>query len=184
VSELAKENLDLAALRRGDPRAFEGLVQRHQGIVMGLCQSMGLRGADRDDAAAEVFAAVFRSISHFEGRSALGTWVYTIACRVIPKVRQRYRTRTDVEHDDGHVDDRQASPLEQTSRNEMNERVWEAVASLDERSAMIVEMFYRRGWAVEKIAEVLQCPSGTVKTLLFRARGRLKEILSRQEISP
>ena len=173
------ENLDLAALRRGDPRAFEGLVRQHQPVVLGLCQSMGLRGPDIDDAAAEVFAAVFRSIGNFEGRSALGTWVYRIACRVIPKARRKYRARASEQPDDQQADVDQATPLEQSERNEVHERVWSAVESLEERSALVVEMHYRRGIGVDEIAEVLQCPPGTVKTLLFRARARLKEILGK-----
>jgi RNA polymerase sigma-70 factor (ECF subfamily) len=181
---MGDENLDLAALRQGNPRAFAVLVEKHQAVVLGLCQSMGLRGPDCDDAAAEVFAAVFRSIANFEGRSALGTWVYRIACRVIPKVRKRVRSRTGEQVDEGRADTRQSTPLEESSRNEIHERVWEAVASLEERSAMVVEMHYRRGFPVEEIAAALQCPTGTVKTLLFRARARLKEILTRQEMAP
>ena len=183
MSDLADENINLAALRRGDPAAFAGLVERHQPVVLGLCQAMGLRGADRDDAAAEVFAAVFRSIARFEGRSAVGTWVYRIACRVIPKVRQRYRKRADEQTDDLHPDQSQTTPLEQSARNEQDGRIWAAVAMLEERSAMAVEMHYRRGMNLEEVAAVMDCPVGTVKTLLFRARAKLKEILTRQEIT-
>ncbi len=185
MSDSVDENLDLAALRQGDPQAFARLVERHQPVVLGLCQSMGLRGADRDDAAAEVFAAVFRSISKFEGRSALGTWVYRIACRVIPKARQKYRAKAGEQTaDTEQIEDGQHSPLESSSRKELNGQIWKAVATLESRSAMVVEMYYRRGWEVEEIARVIQCPPGTVKTLLFRARARLKEILARQEIAP
>ena len=183
MGESVDENLDLDALRRGNPRAFARLVELHQPVVLGLCQSMGLRGADRDDAAAEVFAAVFRSIARFEGRSALGTWIYRIAFRVIPKVRRRYRAGSSQQPDETQADTGQQTPLEQSSRNEVNARVWTAVESLDDRSAMAVEMYYRRGMSVDQIGQVIDCPSGTVKTLLYRARVRLKEVLSRQEIS-
>jgi RNA polymerase sigma-70 factor (ECF subfamily) len=179
LSELAEENIDLAALRRGDSRAFAELVRRHQPVVLGLCQSLGLRGADIDDAAAEVFAAVFRSIGNFEARSALGTWVYRIAYRVIPKARRKFRARASEQPDEQQADENQATPLEQSQRNEVHERIWRAVESLEERSAMVVEMHYRRGMGMDEIAEVLKCPPGTVKTLLFRARARLKEILGR-----
>lgn len=182
MSVAVDENLDLQALKKGDAREFARLVERHQAVVLGLCQSLGLHGADRDDAAAEVFAAVFRSIGAFEGRSALGTWVYRIATRVIPKVRRRYRSRQAQQPDEMLADVKQASPAEASARNELHEQVWNAVAQLEERSAMVVEMHYRRGLSVEEIARVLQCPPGTVKTLLFRARARLKELLGRGEM--
>ena len=60
MDEAAVENLDVSALRQGDAAAFACLVRAHQQLVMGLCQARGLFGADADDAAAEVFAAVYR----------------------------------------------------------------------------------------------------------------------------
>lgn len=144
---------------------------------------MGLYGADRDDAAAEVFAAVFRSVARFEGRSALGTWVYRIACRVIPKARQRYRQRGSESPQEDRPDHRQATPYEQSSQREANGRIWDAVARLDDRSAMAVELHYRRGLGVDEIGDILQCPPGTVKTLLFRARQRLKDLLGASEMA-
>ena len=181
MNQSGEENIDLDALRRGDARAFSQLVARHQALVLSLCQSMGLQGADRDDAAAEVFAAVFRSVARFEGRSALSTWVYRIACRVIPKARQRYRQRGSESPEEDRADPRQTTPYQQSSQRETEHRVWDAVAQLDDRSAMAVELHYRRGMGVEEIGQVLQCPPGTVKTLLFRARAKLKTLLGAVE---
>src|SRR5947199_8971602 len=80
---------DVGRLRLQEAKAFEQLVRQHQGVVAGLAQSLGLRGADVDDAAAEEFAQVYRSLPSFEGRSALGTWVYQIAVRTL----RRYRAK-------------------------------------------------------------------------------------------
>ena len=56
--------------------------------------------------------------------------------------------------------------------------VWAAVAALpDGRQAAAVEFHYRRGWPIERVADVMGCPVGTVKTLLFRARQRLRAVL-------
>jgi RNA polymerase sigma-70 factor (ECF subfamily) len=174
--------LPLDLLQQRDSGAFRQLVERHQATVLGLCQAMGLRGADCDDAAAEVFANVFRALPRFEGRSALGTWVYRIACRTIPKVRGRSRKHKSASLPEEQIDRAQASPLEHSQATEANEKIWAAVAQLPEREAMAVEMFYRHQWPIEQIASALECPQGTVKTLLFRARQKLKESLARQEI--
>jgi RNA polymerase sigma-70 factor, ECF subfamily len=173
-----QEQLD--RLRQQDAAAFTELVATHQAIVMGLGQSLGLRGADLDDAAAEAFAAVYRALPKFQGRSELGTWVYRIAYRVIIKARTKRRRHATEEMpaestvmppatDDG--------PADQAQQAETAAAIWKAVEQLDPRSATAVEFFYRREWSVEKIAEVMECPTGTVKTLLFRARERLREIL-------
>jgi RNA polymerase sigma-70 factor (ECF subfamily) len=172
-----QEQLD--RLRQQDAAAFTELVARHQAIVMGLGQTLGLRGADLDDAAAEAFAAVYRALPKFQGRSELGTWVYRIAYRVILKARTKRRRQTTEELPDGSLATaaNDPGPADQAQQTETAAAIWKAVEQLDPRSATAVEFFYRREWSVEKIAEVMECPTGTVKTLLFRARERLREVL-------
>lgn len=178
VTEVSEQSeLPLEALRRRDAEVFAMLVERHQGVVLGLAQALGLRGADLDDAAAEVFANVFRALPRFEGRSSLGTWVYRIACRTIPKVRARYRPSPGQAMTQAVPNLKQPSPLQESETAERNRRVWDAVAALDGREALAIEMCYRRGWPVSRIAQVLECPEGTVKTLLFRARQKLRRSL-------
>jgi RNA polymerase sigma-70 factor (ECF subfamily) len=141
---------------------------------------MGLRGADLEDAAAEAFAAIYRALPKFEARSALSTWVYQIACRTFWRMRQRRDANLTAALDNDLADRQHASPLEQAAASEEEQILWNAVAALEPRQAMAVELFYRRGFAVEEIAVVMECPEGTIKTLLFRARERLRQRLSRR----
>jgi RNA polymerase sigma-70 factor (ECF subfamily) len=170
----------IAALRRQESCAFSQLVATHQRIVLGLGQSMGLRGADLEDAAAEAFAAVYRALPKFEARSALSTWVYQIACRTFWRMRQRRDAHPTATLDDQTAAAAEVSPLEQAAASEEEQMLWSAVAQLEPRQAMAVELHYRRGFAVEEIAVVMECPQGTIKTLLFRARERLRQRLSRK----
>ena len=176
----------LDRLRRQDAAAFELLVREHQSVVMGLTQSLGLRGADQDDAAAEAFAAVYRALPRFEGRSQLSTWIYQIAYRVVLKVRTR-RRRTAAAAEPIY-DDSAASPAapvgDAAERAETAAALWAAVESLDPKQSAAVDLFYRQQFSVEKIADVMQCPTGTVKTLLFRARAKLRTVLAAQEAYP
>lgn len=175
----------LDALRRQEEPAFARLVKSHETIITGLCQARGLRGADIDDAAAEVFAAVYRGLPRFRGDSALNTWIYRIAVRVISRIRTRTRSmpQTDFSQGDEPVSPGN-SPAEESQQQETSRDLWRAVATLEPRQALAIELFYRRGWGVEQVAEVMECPTGTVKTLLYRAREALKPILARQEIMP
>jgi RNA polymerase sigma-70 factor, ECF subfamily len=175
---------DLDRLRRQDERAFADLVNSCQPMVAGLCQSMGLAGADIDDALAEAFANVYRALPKFAGESEISTWVYRIAWRSILKVRQRYKSRRWAELPQEHLDAAQRPPGEAGQTDETNRRIWDAVARLEPRQSAAVEMFYRRSMSVEEIAGVLECPTGTVKTLLFRARAVLKDVLTRQDLVP
>ena len=180
--EDVEPEIALEALRRGQAAAFEALVRQHEPVVLGLCQSMGLAGPDMDDAAAEVFANVYRSLPRFEGRSSLGTWVYRIACRTIPKVRARLRKGRGPELPEDRINDGQLSPAEQSESSELHERLWDEVARLDGREAMAIELYYRREMPVEEVARAIECPEGTIKTLLFRARQKLRQRLAKYEV--
>lgn len=154
------------------------MVEQTRRIVLGLGQSVGLSGADLDDAAAEAYLAVFRALPSFEGKSAVTTWVYTIAARTLSHWKARQKKRTAAELPAGGMADLKAdSPAALAEQAETNQKLWDAVANLEPRSAMAIELFYRRGLDVDAVAAVLECPAGTVKTLLFRARAVLRQKL-------
>ena len=167
--------LDVDALRRGDADECARLVEKHGRMVAGVCRTIGLRGADADDATAEAFAAVFVALPKFEGRSQLSTWVYRIAFRQVLRVAQ-YRKRQPTSAD---VETAVSLPPGATlEAAEQRDRLWAVVATLEPRQAMAVDLYYRRGLDVATIAETLECPANTVKTLLGRARQRLKIVLT------
>jgi RNA polymerase sigma-70 factor (ECF subfamily) len=172
-----ESEIPIGLLRGRDPGAFTRLVKTHEAAIARLCQSLGLRGADIDDASAEVFAEVYRSLGNFEARSSIKTWVYRIAYRTIPKVRAKLRGRAREPMPEQLPASSEQSPADQSETAELHQRLWEAVAKLDEREASAIQLHYREQLPIEQIAEVLRCPVGTVKTLLFRGRARLRGML-------
>jgi len=183
LSDDAVPTLD--RLRAQEEQAFTWLVKRTQKIVLGLGQSLGLRGPDLDDASAETFLAVYEALPSFEGRSAVTTWAYQIACRTLNRFRTRLaKTKTAPWKEDVHPERHAASAESILEESELNKTIWATVASLDPRSAMAVELHYRRGMAIADVAEALDCPLGTVKTLMFRARAELRKRLIQAEVQP
>ena len=182
VDSSTPQNSLLERLRAQDAEAFTALVEEHQAVVLGLCRSLGLRGADVEQVATDVFANVFRALPAFDGRSKTGTWVYRIACRTILKAKARDSRRPQAFPLHDRIQSREPSPDRIVEEAELKQHVWEAVASLPAREALAIEMYYRRAWPVQEIAAVLECPLGTVKTLLFRARERLKTIFAARGI--
>lgn len=177
-----ESEVPVGLLRQRDPAAFTRLVKTHEAAIVRLCQGLGLRGADIDDAAADVFAEVYRSLGNFEARSSIKTWVYRIAYRTIPKVRAKLRGRAREALPEQLPSSSEQSPADQSETAELYQRLWEAVARLDEREASAIQMHYREQLPIEQIADVLRCPVGTVKTLLFRGRMRLRGMLPAQDV--
>ena len=169
------DKLDLDLLRKRDAGEFTRFVRVHESFVLGLCQTLGLSPADRDDAAAEAFAIAYRGLENFRGDAELTTWLYRIAYRTAIKVRKRYPPRTAELPET--ADTALQGPVEIAAGREMNEAVWRAVSQLDGDQSAAVEMFYRRGMNIEQVAAVMEIPAGSVKTLLFRARERLRFLL-------
>jgi RNA polymerase sigma-70 factor (ECF subfamily) len=174
--------LDLERLRRQDVGEFTRFVRAHEHFVLGLCQSLGLAPADCDDAAAETFALAYKALPGFRADSQLSTWLYRIAYRTSLKVRRRYPKSANTSGLAEQVADlRSEAPSQVAESADTAGAVWQAVGRLDAEQAAAVEMFYRRGLPVEEIGQVMGKPVGTVKTLLFRARERLKFLLSSLE---
>ena len=71
----------------------------------------------------------------------------------------------------------EASPADKSETAELHRKLWEAVDRLDEREASAIQMHYREQMPIDEIAQIMRCPVGTVKTLLFRGRSRLKGML-------
>jgi len=162
-----------------DPIAFARLVADHQALVLSLGRAVGLTGADLDDAATEAFAAVYQAMPGFEGRSRLSTWIHRIAWRTLLRARGRQRSRAHLPTAAvAQAAAATVAPDAALTGAETQSAVWAAVAALPPAQAAAVELFYRQDWPLETIAEVLDCPLGTVKTHLFRARATLRGRLS------
>lgn len=173
---------DPLALR--GPEAFARLVAEHQPMVASLGQSMGLAGHDLDDAVADAFARIWRALSGFAGRSQIRTWIYRIAARAM--LRTVAARRRDPLRSLGAFEPAATAgaPDQDAARRQSHEAIWQAVAGLEPRQAAAIEMHYRQGLSVAQIAEALDCPAGTAKTLLFRARDQLRRRLRIEDLQP
>ncbi len=175
MTPATNEKLDLERLRRQDADEFTRFVHAYQRFVLGMAQSLGLSGADCDDTAAETFAVAYRALPQFRGDSELSTWLYRIGYRTALKVRRRYPSSPAP---DANLPDLAAqSPHHASETQETNESIWRAVARLDADQAIAIELFYRRSLTVEEVATIMEKPTGTIKTLLFRGRERLRTLL-------
>ena len=174
--ELLDTPMDMASLRAGDAEVFAELVRQFQDRICSLCQSVGMRGADIDQAAADIFSAVYLALPGFDGRSALGTWIYQIAFRTALRHKKQAGR-----HVHGILPENLAAPEQSDALQEadMRQDIWKSVAALGRQTAMIVKLYYQDDLPLPEIAEITGRPVGTIKTILFRARQQLSESLAR-----
>jgi RNA polymerase sigma-70 factor, ECF subfamily len=167
--------------RSGDDTAFAELVDRYKDLVYALIYRMVRDRGLADDLAQDVFLKVHRGLPYFRGEARLSTWIFRIVQNVC--VQTRMGRRSDVRLDDGHDADRpprQFGSVDQAfAALEDRDRLDKALAQLPPNYRLLVVAHYMRGVQYESLAEALDLPLGTVKTHLYRAKRRLRELLEK-----
>ena len=167
-------------VRRGDAAAFDLLYLRYQHKVQALLARYLTRHQDVEDIAQETFIKAYRALPRFRGESAFYTWLYRIAVNTaknhLAARPQRVQTvELDAEDADGGelaaALRQEDGPEDAAQSAELKEAIDAAIAALPEdlRSALTLREF--NGLSYAQIAEVLDCPVGTVRSRIFRARA-------------
>lgn len=176
-------------VQKGDKNAFDLLVIKYQQKIMSLI-SRYVRDADEvQDVAQEAFIKAYRALPGFRGDSAFYTWLYRIAINTAKNhlvSRSRRPPGSDVDVDDAQylevgdaLRDRE-TPESALFGEELKTRVNEALDALpdDLRTAVTLREF--DGLSYEEISEVMECPVGTVRSRIFRAREAIDKIVQQQ----
>jgi RNA polymerase sigma-70 factor (ECF subfamily) len=166
-------------VQQGDKRAFDLLVLKYQHKIAGLV-SRFIRDADEvQDVTQEAFIKAYRAIAKFRGDSQFYTWLYRIAINTAKNhlvSRGRKPPGVDVDIDDavyyegaGALKDL-ASPERNLMSEELMGAVNDAIKGLPEDLRAALTLREYDGLSYEEIADVMDCPVGTVRSRIFRAR--------------
>jgi RNA polymerase sigma-70 factor, ECF subfamily len=170
-------DFDEAALiercRTGDDLAFGELVERYKHLVYGMIWRLTADRSRTDDLAQEVFLKIHRGLPYFRGDARLSTWIFRIVSNVCSQARG-HRPPTDVSATD--VREPGAHDIAFADL-ELRDRLDKAMAQLPEQYRLLIAAHYLEGVQYEALAEALDMPLGTVKTHLYRAKRRLRELL-------
>ena len=159
--------------RTGDDIAFGELVERYKNLVYGMVWRMVADRSQTDDLAQEVFLKVYRGLPYFRGEARLSTWIFRIVANVCTQARGRRRAEVP-----GLVPVREPGSHDVAFADfELRERLDKAIAQLPENYRLLIAAHYLEGVQYEALAEALNIPIGTVKTHLYRAKRRLRELL-------
>jgi len=161
--------------RRGEMEAFEALYRRHSSAIFGLALRMLQNRADAEDMLQEIFLQAYDRLPSFEGRSAFGTWLYRLSVnRCLDHLRSRgakEKIRTE------------PLPPELPGRvSTVGHRGLDldrAIGELPPSSRAAFLLHHVAGFDHKEVGEMLGIAVGTSKSLVHRARTRLKEALAR-----
>jgi RNA polymerase sigma-70 factor (ECF subfamily) len=174
---------DLALVQRvqkGDKAAFDLLVLKYQHKVVKLVLRYVRSQADAEDIAQEAFIKAYRALPRFRADSAFYTWLYRIAINTAKNaLASRQRNPVDFEldrHDPDESPELQArmkdtaTPEAMAMTEEIRATVNAAIAALPEDLRTAIVLRELEGLSYEEIAETMDCPVGTVRSRIFRAR--------------
>jgi len=151
---------------------FDALVAEHWSAVHALARRLTRHAADADDATQQTFFQAFRAWPSFEGRAGGRTWLYRIALRVVARQQTERARRPDAL---GEYAAEADEPLERLERDEEAELVRRALLELTPIHRLVLTLFTHEGLKQREIAELLECPEGTVWSRLAHARAALQE---------
>ncbi len=196
-----EEDIDLQLVRlfkNGDKSAFEDIVNRHQDRVFNIIYRMIDNYEEAEDLTQEVFIKVFKSLKKFKQRSTFSTWLYRVTVNMcIDAWRKKnkrgnsnkdWEFREDWYKDTQRVMSNEASspdlidPEEIRESNELKERVQKAISKLSYKYRIVIILHDLQGFSYREISDIFNCPMGTTKSCLHKARMRLKSLLSESDI--
>jgi len=175
--------------QRGDKHAFELLVAKYQRKLARLLSRFIRDPTEVEDVAQEAFIKAYRALPAFRGDSAFYTWLYRIgintAKNYLVALGRRAPTISDSDGDDGEGGEGTQIPDYNTPENELMSRqvadtVNRAVADLPEELRTAITLREIEGLSYEEIAGIMNCPIGTVRSRIFRAREAIAERLRPQ----
>ena len=185
-SEQLDEDLVLR-VQQGDKSAFDFLVIKYQHKIIQLVNRYVKDPSEAQDVAQEAFIKAYRALGNFRGDSAFYTWLYRIAINtaknyLVSRSRRSSDYQVDVQDAEAIENAPQLQGMETPERLLLNQEIIDtiktAIDKLPEemRTAIILREF--EGMSYEEIAEAMDCPVGTVRSRIFRAREAIDNKLN------
>jgi len=192
VNEQARiiEDLDQELVQRvqqGDKSAFDLLVIKYQHKIVHLVNRYVKDPSEAQDVAQDAFIKAYRALGDFRGDSAFYTWLYRIAINtaknyLLSRSRRHFDYEIDVQDAEQVENAPQLKDIETPENLLMNEQIVAvikaAIEKLPEEMRVAITLREFEGMSYEEIAEAMDCPIGTVRSRIFRAREAIDQKLN------
>lgn len=179
VSEAKIDQLLVERVQKGEKHAFDLLIQKYQHRIVSLVSRYVSDSAEAQDVAQEAFIKAYRAIGRFRGDSAFYTWLYRIAINTAKNwivAKNRRPPASDIDAADAEQYGMSprltetSTPENEMMREEIERTVYDTIADLPEDLRTAIMLREMDGMSYEEIAVTMECPIGTVRSRIFRAR--------------
>ncbi len=187
--KISNKEIDLSLVKRvkkGDYRAFDLLVLKYQSRVIATAFKFVKEKQLAEDIAQEAFIKSYKSIDSFREESSFYTWVYRITVNtaknyLLSSKRRDELVISDLSQDDSFYPEKLDvdSPQEILKASELRDLIFETLSSLGEETRTALSLREFDGLSYEQIAEIVQCPVGTVRSRIFRGREIIEEVVGK-----
>jgi RNA polymerase sigma factor (sigma-70 family) len=168
----------LAQVARGDRLAFERLYRAYLPRLTRFLQQVTRRPHAIEEVVNDTMLVVWRKAATYSTESKVSTWIFAIAYRRGLKLLKRFDEPVAGDDEDTLVADE--APESAVLQRQLRDVLDAAMAQVSPEQRAVVELTYYHGCAYREIAEIMGCPVDTVKTRMFHARRRLRQLLERR----
>lgn len=169
---------------RGDTSAFGQLVDHYRDYVFTIAFRILQKREEAEEAAQDAFVKAWKMLGSFKGTSKFSTWLYSIANHTaIDHQRKKQLLTESIDKEGSFIQVEDSGALNAQERLEERERVGsldKALSLLHEQDALLITLFYMHEKSVDEIATITGLSVSNVKVKMFRARAKLKSVISNQ----
>ena len=187
MSEQLTDQQLVDKVQQGDKKAFNLLVLKYQNRVSSLVARYVKNSGDVADVTQEAFIKAYRALPNFRGESAFYTWLYRIAVNSAKNYlvsQSRKPPASDVDAQEAEFYEgadalhENSSPERNLLTKEIEKQLYQAIEKLPDELRIAITLREMEGMSYEDIASIMECPVGTVRSRIFRAREAIDAVIA------
>jgi|WetSurMetagenome_2_1015567.scaffolds.fasta_scaffold746183_1 RNA polymerase sigma-70 factor, ECF subfamily len=178
MERLKDEKKLLKSFVDGNERAFEMILDHYSSYLLSFLYRLSGNKDTAEELSQEVFIRFIKAAKDLKGESSIGTWLYRVAYNVfIDRVRVREPLHEEIDDRVMSVEDKSFMPEKNVERKELKKKLFDSISRLPKEQGAAIYLFYFEEVDLKETARILKATEGKVKTLLFRGRENLREIM-------